>query len=126
MPATGPESLYDRIASLTATNDAQRGLQSQASGLLMGIARTRFLLFAQSGSSISTALLVIVVFWLSVNFASFGLFARRNTTMTTALLLCALSVAGAIFLILEMDRPFEGILRISDAPLREVLTLLGR
>lgn len=42
------------------------------------------------------------------------------------LLVCALSVAGAILLILEMDRPFTGIIQISSVPLREVAEHLGR
>ena len=74
----------------------------------------------------STPLLIVVVFWLTINFVSFGLFAHPNATVATALFVCALSVAGAIFLILEMDQPFEGLIQISDAPLRQVLTQLGR
>jgi hypothetical protein len=34
-------------------------------------------------------------------------------------------VAGAIFLILELDQPFEGLIRISSAPLRYALSNLG-
>jgi hypothetical protein len=72
----------------------------------------RWLLFEQSGSSISTPFLVIVVFWLTMLFLSFGLFAPRNATATVTLLVSAVSVAGALFLILELDRPFSGL--ISD------------
>ena len=62
-----------------------------------------------------------VVFWLTLNFVSFGLFAKPNLTATAALLLAAVSVAVAILLILEMDRPYEGLIHISDAPLREAM-----
>ncbi len=58
-------------------------------------------------------------------FVSFGVYAKPNATVHVALFVCALSVAAAVFLILEMDRPFEGVIRISDAPLREVLGRLG-
>jgi hypothetical protein len=59
-------------------------------------------------------------------FASFGLFAPRNTTVLAVLGVCALSVAGAVFLIIELDRSFEGLLQVSGAPLRSALAQLGR
>jgi hypothetical protein len=60
----------------------------------------------------------VLVFWLTMIFVSLGLFAPRNATVIAALCVCALSVAGAIFLILEMDSPFEGLMTISPEPLR--------
>lgn len=61
--------------------------------------------------------LVVLLFWLTISFASFGLFAPRNATVIAVLFVCALSVAGAVFLILEMDGPFEGLIKISPDPL---------
>ena len=46
--------------------------------------------------------------------------------VVAALLFCALSVAGSTFLILEMDRPLEGVLKISSAPLRYALAHLDQ
>ncbi len=57
---------------------------------------------------------------------SFGLFAPPNGTVTATLFLCAMSVSCAVLLILEMDRPFQGLIQISDAPLRDALALLGQ
>ena len=91
----------------------------------MDLTRARWLMFEQSGSAISTPFLVVVVFWLTVMFVSFGLFAPSNTTVIATLVICALSVSGAIFLILEMDTPFAGLIQISSAPLRVALTHLG-
>ena len=42
----------------------------------------------------------------------------------TALLIGALSVGGAVFLILELDRPYDGVMRLSDAPLHAALAAL--
>jgi hypothetical protein len=67
-----------------------------------------------------------MVFWLAVIFVSFGLFAPRNATVIATLFVCALSVSGAIFLILELDSPFSGLLQISDAPLRNAIALIGQ
>ena len=64
--------------------------------------------------------------WLAVIFASFGLFAPRNTIVLAALFVAALSVAGSIFLILEMDQPYGGFIKIRSDPLRSALEQLGR
>jgi hypothetical protein len=125
-PSEAGEAFYDAIDRLPAENDRQRSIKATATQLAVGLGRTRWLLYAQSGSAISTPLLVIVVSWLTILSISFGVFAKPNATVHVALLVCALSVAAAIFLILEMDRPFEGLIRISDAPLKDVLSRLGR
>jgi hypothetical protein len=126
-PRANPvEGLYDKIEALTPQNDTQRSMQSQSLALAADMARTRLLLFEHLGASIPVPFLVVLVFWLCIIFASFGLFAPRNTTVITVLCVCALSVAGAIFLILELDRSFEGLLQVSGAPLRAALAQLGR
>jgi Protein of unknown function (DUF4239) len=85
-----------------------------------------WLLFEQSGTSISTTLLIVVISWLATIFTSWGLFAPSNTIAITSLLLAALSVSGAIFLILELDQPFDGVIHISSAPMRNALAHLGQ
>lgn len=124
--ASPVEALYDKVEALSPQNDGQRAMQSQALTLAGEIARTRLLLFENLGSSIPVPFLVVLVFWLCIIFASFGLFAPRNATVIAVLCVCALSVAGAIFLILELDRSFEGMLQVSGAPLRAALAQLGR
>ena len=122
----GSEAIFDRIQYLTPHTDAQRAIQSQAETMVINLGQTRWLLFEQSGSSISIPFLVILVFWLSVIFLGFGLFAPRNATVVIALLVSAISVAGAIFLMLELDRPFSGLIQISSAPLSNALAVMGK
>jgi len=86
----------------------------------------RWLMFEQRGSSISLPFLVIVVFWLTIIFISFGLFAPANATVIATLFVCALSVSGSIFLILEMDRPFAGLIQVPSTPLHNALAHLGQ
>jgi len=124
--SSGAEVIYDKIQQLAPQNDAQRALQTQALSMAINLAETRWLLFEQSGSSISIPLLAVMVLWLTVIFASFGLFAPRNMTVVVSLMLAALSVSGAIFLTLELDRPFEGLIQISSAPLRSAASHMGR
>lgn len=124
--AAGGEVFYDKVQALVPQNDAQRSLQAQALSLALNIGQARWLMFEQTGSSISMPLLVVVVFWLTLVFVSYGLFAPANATVIATLLLCTLSVSGALFLVLEMDRPFAGLIQIPSAPLRNALAHLGQ
>lgn len=120
------DAFYGRIQSLSPKTDAQHLIQGKALQISEGIGQTRLLMFEQIGSSISWPFLMILVFWIAVLFLGFGLFARFNVTVTAALLIGALSVSGAIFLMLELNRPYEGLMRISDAPLRNALAQIDR
>jgi hypothetical protein len=124
--AAGGEILYEKIQGLKPTNDAQRALQSQALSLAVDIGKTRWLMYAQGTGTVSLPLLMVLVVWLTVIFVSFGLFAPLNATVVCSLFISALSVSGAIFLILEMYSPYTGMIRVSDAPLRAALVSMGR
>jgi hypothetical protein len=121
LPAT---DIGEKIQQLVPQNEVQRGLQARAIQIGGEIMETRWFVLGNAGSSIPLPFLIVVIFWLTIIFGSFGLLAPRNTTVITVLLVCALSVAGAIFLIMEMDQPFTGLMRISSAPLRYALSHL--
>jgi hypothetical protein len=120
------ELFFDKIQELTPKNEVQHSLQAQAMNLSIGIGQARLLLFEQGGRSIPMPFLVLLIFWVTVIFLSFGLFAPRNATVIVTLFLCALSVSGAIFLIMELDRPFGGLIQISSAPLHNALASVGK
>jgi uncharacterized protein DUF4239 len=120
------EALFETIQELTPKNDAQRALQVQALKTATDIAQARWQLFAQKGSSIPTPFLVVMVAWLALIIASFALTAPVKPIAVITLLICALAVSSAIFLILELDRPFDGMIQIPSAPLRAALAQLGR
>ncbi|HSE86438.1 MAG TPA: hypothetical protein VLJ79_09475, partial [Candidatus Binatia bacterium] len=123
---SGAEALHNAIHKLSPRNDIQGSLKSQAVGAITDLVQLRLLLFEQSGTSISAILLIVVISWLAIIFTSWGLFAPSNTIAITSLLLAALSVSGAIFLILELDQPFDGVIHISSAPMRNALAHLGQ
>jgi hypothetical protein len=124
--AKAGEAFYDRIQELSPQNEVQRSLQAQALKMSIDIGQTRWLLFEQGGSSIPMPFLVLLVFWVTIIFVSFGLFAPPNATVIATLFLCALSVSGAIFMILELDRPFGGLIHISATPMLNALAQLGK
>ena len=109
------------ILQLTPQNEAQRTLKDRAIQAIADIAQTRLLLFEQSGSSLPLPFLAVLVFWLAMIFASFGMFSRPNPTVIAALIVCVVSASGALFLVLELSEPFTGLLQISSAPLRNAL-----
>jgi membrane-bound ClpP family serine protease len=92
----------------------------------MAIGQTRWLMYEQGAASISMPLVIVLVFWLTALFISFGLFAPRNGTVVASLLISALSVSGAILLILEMYTPYAGLIQVSRAPLGAALAHLGK
>jgi hypothetical protein len=123
--AAGGDILYEKILELSPKDDTQRTLKAQALNIALELVRTRWMMIEQQGVSISTPFLVVVVFWLTIIFISFGLFAPPNATVTVTFFVCALSVSSAIFLILEMYSPFTGLIQISSTPLRNALAHLG-
>jgi hypothetical protein len=122
----GSGAFVEQLQNLKPATDAQRWSLNQAVQVGQGIGLTRLLMFEQHGSSISWPFLTVMVFWICMLFLGFGLFARFNLTVTIALMIGALSVGGAIFLILELSQPYEGFMRVSDAPLVDALARLGR
>lgn len=120
------EALADAIRSLKPHDDLQRALQTRAIDLAEGLLQTRWLTLAGTEVSVPTPFLVVLLFWLTVIFASFGLFAPRNGTVIAVLFVCAVSIGSALFLVLEMDRPFDGLLRVSPDPLRTAHTHMNR
>ncbi|WP_291987435.1 hypothetical protein [Candidatus Accumulibacter sp. ACC007] len=84
------------------------------------------MLIEQRATSLPTSLLVVLVVWLAVLFASFGMFAPRNATVIAVLCISALSVSGALFIILEMTQPLDGMIKVSSAPLHKAIELLGK
>jgi Protein of unknown function (DUF4239) len=120
------EGLEDKIRELSPRNELQREFKSRALQLSGDLLATRWLRIAQLSDPVPLLFLVVLTFWLSILFGTFGLFAPRNATVIVALVLCAVAVSGSTFLILEMHRPFDGLMKISPAPMHYALSQLGQ
>ena len=118
------DTLYMTIQQLSPHDDTQRALKAQIANLMVDLGQLRALLVAQSLPSISMPMLIILISWLVVIFFGFSLLAPPNATTTLALVASAFSVAGAIFLILELDHPFGGLIHIPSEPMINVLSQL--
>lgn len=116
----------EQLLSLTPKTDLQRMMQSRIIQEAESVGRSRLLMFEALGDSISRPFLTVLLFWICMLFLGLGLLARFNVVVTVALLVGSISVAGAIFLILEMNNPYAGLMQMSDQPLLNAMAEMDR
>jgi hypothetical protein len=80
----------------------------------------------EQSRTIPLPFLVTLLLWLTLTFTSFGLFSPKNPTVIAVLFVCALSIGSALFLVLEMDMPLDGWLKVSADPMRFALSHLNQ
>lgn len=124
--ANGMELLQDKLRELTPQNETQRQTLAQAQQLAADLSQTRWLLIEQAQNQLPLPLLLILVFWLALLFVSFGMFAPRNVSAIVVLSVGASAISAAIFLVLELNQPLDGLIKVSSAPLRNALLHLGQ
>ena len=115
------ERARNEIRALKPSDAAAKALQDQALAIQASLLQQRWHLVEQQGPTVRLPVLAILVSWIMLIFASFGMNAPRNATVTTALLLCSLAIGGSVFLIFELDSPFAGLLAVSSAPMQSAL-----
>jgi hypothetical protein len=118
------DQIETQILGLSTASEAQRWSKAEALKLSEDVVKARWRVLS-SGRAVPPAFLAVVIFWLTVTFASFGLYAPRNATVLSVLFIASVSVAAAVFLILELDDPLEGVIKVSPVPLRFALDNLG-
>jgi hypothetical protein len=115
------EQLNGAIAALTPANDAQRALKVRIELAGAEIARTRLLMFSDGEPAILTPFLLILIFWLAVVFASYSLFVEQGRIVIVALLVFALSISSALFLVADLSQPFVGLMQLPKEQLGQTL-----
>jgi len=123
---SGIESIQEQLFDLPAESDKQRDLKAQAISVSFNIADGHWQLVEQLEGRLQWAFLAMVMFWLTVVFVSFGVFAPRNASVIAALFVGAVSVGAAIYMIAELDSPYGGLITISSAPVHAALDQLGK
>ena len=128
--SSGPSRYADeadaQMRMLVPKNSDQASLKSQMPPLVLRLKQTNWMLYLDSEqNSLSTPLLVVVTSWLTIIFISFGLFVTPRATVIVTLLICALAVSGAVFIIISMYSPFSGVFRISPEPIRDALNQMA-
>ena len=116
------ERFYNAVEGLTPANEEQTSLKSRIVQATTEIGRTRVLVFTQSDNAIPVPFFIVLTFWLVVIFASFSVFAEPSPIVIASILVFALSVSSALFLIVDLSQPFDGLMQISNHHLRMVLS----
>jgi hypothetical protein len=114
-----------RVEELKPNSESQRSVQTRIINAIVQLTQSRLALFTQAHDSIPAPFLAVLIFWLAVIFASFGVFVRPVPIVVITFVVGAMSVSGALFLILEMDQPFAGLFQISTETLTSALAPLG-
>jgi ABC-type amino acid transport system permease subunit len=122
----GIEAIQRELLNLAPRDDARRWFKTTALDITNDIAEARWMGYLNISGSIQTPFLVVLIFWLTAIFASIGIFSPRNSHMVATLALCALSVSAAIFLIVEMDRPFSGFIEVPISAVAPALNELNK
>ena len=124
--ASATNDVAEAIRALSPQNDAQKHLQAKAEAQLASLAEARWLIFEQMQNPLPPLFLIVLGFWLIQLFIGLGLLAPRNSTSVIAMLTCALSMSAAVFLILELNHPLDGIIKVSSAPLEAALAVISK
>jgi hypothetical protein len=119
------EAFYQQVQELQPGNDIQRGLKPRIIEVALDLVEARLLLFSHLGSSIPVPFLAVLLLWMTILFAGFSLMAPPNAITLASLVVCALSVSAAIFLILGLDQPFSGLMAIQSESLLNALPPLS-
>jgi hypothetical protein len=119
------ELLID-MRKLDPQTDLQRQLKAQALQIGSELTNLRWMMIEQWHRSLPQIVLVVLGSWMALLFISFGLFARPNATVITALSVSALSVSGAIFLIMELNSPLSGMIKVASDPFYKALEFIGK
>ena len=120
------EEGQNMVLGLSPANDTQRWLKGECLRLTDDIVKARWRVLGSRAGAVPRTFILVVIFWLTATFASFGLYAPRNGTVLSVFFLSSLSVAAAVFLILELDGPYGGMIRVASDPMRLVLAHIGK
>ena len=120
------DAFFAALQALSPKNDLQQFARNQALQVAVQVAQSRVELTQSAGSSVPWPLVGVLIGWICVLFFGFGLLAPRHITAAVALAIGAASASVAILMIVELNDPFSGIMRLPDTPLRNAMRLLHK
>ncbi|MBI2738133.1 MAG: hypothetical protein HYX38_16500 [Rhodospirillales bacterium] len=124
-PVTQEETVLYKLRQLDPKTPVQAALKTRALAVSNDIEQTRLTLLSQPPDTLSKPFITVLVLWLCFIFASFSMSSKANPTLVVVLLVCGFTAATAIYLILELGQPFDGLLQLSNSALRRALPSLS-
>jgi hypothetical protein len=119
-------TVLTKLRQMAPQTALQGNAQARALAVSGDLEQLRLTLLAQPSDAISRPFVTVLVIWLCIIFASFAMSANSNPTLVIVLTICALSASSAIYLIIELGQPFDGLLQIPNAALRAALPPLAK
>jgi hypothetical protein len=105
-------------------DDRERQIETKALRLVDAMSDARWLLIETTSSAVPTGFLIMLIFWMALLFACFGLFAPKNATVVACMFLCVLAISGGILMILELGSPGRGLIQVPIDPMFEAISQL--
>lgn len=121
----GIEPVQKLLRAMMPQDEVHRLLRTRALEVSSAIAEGHWLVLESGNEGLPTAFLVVLTFWLTVIFLTFGLLSPHNPTVISIIIICAVSVGGAVFIVNDMAHPYAGLIHVSDDPLRVALSKMG-
>jgi hypothetical protein len=126
-PLANAQGVTDFLATLKPATEAQKAALATANQYASMVEQSRLLISLQIASGpVSWILIAILVFWTAALFFGIGLYAASNNLVLAALTFGALSIAFAIFLILELGMPYTGLFKVSPAALEQTIQYIDK
>jgi hypothetical protein len=124
-PVTQQDTVLYKLRQLEPKTSVQTAIKARALAVSNDIEQTRLILLAQPPDSLSRPFITVLVLWLCFIFASFSMSSKANPTLVAVLLICGFTASTAVYLILELGQPFDGLLQLSNTALRHALPPLS-
>lgn len=115
-----------RLRSLRPTDAMHQRLVADCLDQFELLVQRRWKLIEEAHKSISAPFYIVLTLWLVIVFACFGLSAPENALAGIMIVLGGLSIASAVFVILELDSPLSGMVTVPSQPMRDALSHLSR
>lgn len=120
------EALGHQIRILAPASALQGELRAEALDRYKTVTALRWTVVGEAVTTVPPVFIAVLIVWLTLIFISFGLFAPVNAVSVVMFFLCSLSLAGALFLILEMSGPFDGIIHVPSSAMSHALAQMRR
>jgi hypothetical protein len=127
--AAALQSLRNRgeaLENLNPSTDQQKQALAAAKAVEESIGQSRLQMSFALTSAVSYPLILIVVGWAAILFCGFGLMSKGHMMSLVCVLVGAIAVASAVYLILDLSSPYSGLFRASSEPLEQVLAVMGQ
>ena len=120
----GTRDLERFMLTLAPKTDVQRQAVVNANAAASDINKTRLLMGLQISGGVPWPMLTIVICWSLLMFCGYGLVSPANRTVVAALGLGAITIASAVFVIIELSDPYSGTFKLSARPVQQTIEAL--